>query len=179
MERAGVSLRAPVPQADTATLRRDFAALLDARRAALVRRWCDWADVVLSDVRSDRESDGAVVLHGDVHGFNVLADDDLRIVRVLDFEEASLGDFHYDLRYLPAQEPTTELLTLTAAAYGEATGRAVSTARVMAWHLRTVCGDALWRTVAGAPHFDGWTAGGAVDDVAARFSALGIAVHWP
>ena len=45
---------------------------------------------------------------------------------------------------------------------------------VMAWHLRNALGDALWRSEAGMPLADHRTPPQWVDDLAARFSALGI-----
>jgi hypothetical protein len=45
--------------------------------------------------------------------------------------------------------------------------------RIMAWHLRTVLGDALWRAEAGIPLPDRRTPVQWVDDLAARFAALG------
>jgi hypothetical protein len=44
----------------------------------------------------------------------------------------------------------------------------------MAWHLRTVLGDALWRSEAGIPLTDHRTPPERVDDLAARFTMLGI-----
>jgi aminoglycoside phosphotransferase (APT) family kinase protein len=41
-----------------------------------------------------------VILHGDLHGYNLLVrDGSLRCV--LDYDAISVGDHHYDLRYLP------------------------------------------------------------------------------
>jgi hypothetical protein len=45
--------------------------------------------------------------------------------------------------------------------------------RIMAWHLRTVLGDALWRAGAGIPLPDKRTPVQWVDDLTARFTALG------
>lgn len=44
----------------------------------------------------------------------------------------------------------------------------------MAWHLRNALGDALWRSEAGIPLPDHRTPPEWVDDLTARFSALGI-----
>lgn len=166
----GVLLPQPTPQADTDSLRTRLAPMLDASRAARLMDWCDWADeVLLIQVE-------AVFLHGDFHGYNVVFDDDWRAVRVLDFEESSVGDSHYDFRYLPAQEPTVELLQHTVEAYHRLTGRAVDLRRVMAWHVRTVCGDALWRTEAQVALPGGGTPTMWIDELADRFTALSIEV---
>ena len=44
----------------------------------------------------------------------------------------------------------------------------------MAWHLRNALGDALWRSEAGILLADHRTPPQWVEDLAARFSALGI-----
>ena len=58
--------------------------------------------------------------------------------------------------------------------YQQMSGRQLSTDRVMAWHLRTALGDALWRSEAGIPLADHRTPPEWVDDLAARFGMLGI-----
>ncbi|MEQ1701822.1 MAG: aminoglycoside phosphotransferase family protein, partial [Ilumatobacteraceae bacterium] len=160
----------PTPQADTASLRQRRAPRLDDERAELVRRWCDWVDAVLA-VPSE-----PVLLHGDFHGYNVIFDDAWRVVRVLDLEEASVGDSHYDFRYLPAQEPTVALLRHAVEAYERCSGRTVDLRRVMAWHVRTVCGDALWRTEAQVALPAGGNPASWIDELAQRFDDLAIDV---
>ena len=67
------------------------------------------------------------------------------------------------------------VLKRAEAAAGRFTGpELLSAARVMAWHLRNALGDALWRTEAGIALADHRTPPEWADDVAARFSALGI-----
>jgi len=44
----------------------------------------------------------------------------------------------------------------------------------MAWHLRQALGDVLWRSEAGLPLNDRRTPSEWVEDLAARFAALGI-----
>jgi hypothetical protein len=58
--------------------------------------------------------------------------------------------------------------------YRQITGRRLSTDRVMAWHLRTALGDALWRSEAGIPLADHRTPPEWVHDLAVRFTILGI-----
>ena len=163
-----VDLPSATPQADTASLRERLAPLLDERRAGLVRRWCDWTDAALA------EPTETVLLHGDFHGYNVIFDDRWRIARVLDFEEASVGDRHYDFRYLPAQEATVELFELASAAYAQSTGLMLDRRRVMAWHVRTVLGDALWRTEAQVALPAGGSPSAWIDELAERFDRLGV-----
>ncbi|HYV77470.1 MAG TPA: hypothetical protein VE979_05045, partial [Streptosporangiaceae bacterium] len=80
------------------------------------------------------------------------------------------------LRLFPGPDmgPGVELLTAVIRHYEQITGRHLSTDRVMAWHLRTVLGDALWRSEAGIPLTDHRTPPERVDDLAARFTMLGI-----
>jgi hypothetical protein len=66
-----------------------------------------------------------------------------------------------------------DLFTATVAHYQELTGTTVEMDRIMAWHLRTVLGDALWRPKPGSPLPDGRTPTQWVDDLTARFTALG------
>ena len=52
---------------DTERLRRRFPGLVDAGRAALVTRWCEWVDGVLRG-----QARPEVLVHGDLHPGNVL-----------------------------------------------------------------------------------------------------------
>ena len=70
--------------------------------------------------------------------------------------------------------PGVELLTATMRHYQQITGRQLSRERVMAWHLRNALGDALWHSEAGIPLPGHRTPPRWVDDLAARFTALGI-----
>ena len=139
----------------------------DQRRAVI--RWCDWTDAVLA-------SPGPVVLvHGDLHGDNQVWDhDELRLV--VDFATVGVAEPEYELRAFPGpgMGPSLELLTAVMRHYQQATGRQLSADRVMAWHLRQALGDALWHSEAGIPLNDHRTPPQWVDDLAARFSALGI-----
>jgi hypothetical protein len=74
----------------------------------------------------------------------------------------------------PGTGPDLELLTAVMRHYQQITGRQLSTDRVMAWHLRTALGDALWRSEAGIPLADHRTPAMWVEDLSTRFSALGI-----
>jgi aminoglycoside phosphotransferase (APT) family kinase protein len=116
-----------------------------------------------------------VLVHGDLHGDNQVWDgDELRLV--VDFETIGAAEPEYDLRTLPGPGlgPGLELLTAVMRRYQDLTGRQLSADRVMAWHLRNALGDALWRSEAGLPLADHRTPPEWVDDLAARFSALGI-----
>jgi aminoglycoside phosphotransferase (APT) family kinase protein len=140
-------LVAPPPQGKTSVLRERLPGLLDARRAAMAVRWCNWVDDTLAT-----EPPHPVLAHGDLHGYNQLWDRQQWLLRlVVDFESAGPADAEYDLRYLPSQEPSLRLFTAVAASYADATGRALDINRVFAWHVLTVLGDALWRTEAGVP----------------------------
>jgi hypothetical protein len=95
---------------------------------------------------------------------------------VLDFEVAGLADPEYDLRGFPgpALGPGLELLLAMVRHYERYAGRPVRMDRVMAWHVRTALGDALWHTEARIPLPDHRTPPEWVDDVARRFAELGI-----
>jgi aminoglycoside phosphotransferase (APT) family kinase protein len=126
----------------TNELRDRLCPMLDSARRQLVAKWCDWTDEILAAPGT------AALVHGDFHGFNVIIDDNESVCVALDVETSSYGDFHYDFRYLPAQEATVELFVRCADEYERLTTRPVELPRVMAWHVRTVLGDALWRTEA-------------------------------
>lgn len=159
----------PSAQSDTATLRTHYGRIVDRDLEHRVRGWCDWIDALLGvDV-------DPVLLHGDLHGHNQLWD--LRtgaLVAVVDFETCTVGDPHFDFRYLPGNWMSPELFVAVARRYEELTASTVSFERVMAWHALTVLGDALWRTEAGVPLPDGGSAATYVDHVAYRLTALGV-----
>jgi aminoglycoside phosphotransferase (APT) family kinase protein len=160
---------AQLPPATTRTLRDRFGTWVRPDQRQTVMRWCDWADATLASPGP------AVLVHGDLHGDNQVWDhDELRLV--VDFETVGAAEPEYDLRTFPGpgMGPGVELLTAAMRHYQQITGRQLSTDRVMAWHLRDALGDALWRSEAGIPLSDHRTPPEWVEDLAARFSALGI-----
>jgi hypothetical protein len=114
-----------------------------------------------------------VLCHSDLHGDNqVWSGDDLRLV--VDFETAGLAEPEYDLRLLPGTGPGLELLRATATHYEGQSGGEVDVERVMAWHVRSLLSDALWRCAAGIALPDGrspaqWTA-----DLTAQLNESGV-----
>jgi aminoglycoside phosphotransferase (APT) family kinase protein len=157
----------PIAHATTDTLRARFGALVRPDQRELVRSWCDWADTALA------AAGRSVLVHGDFHGDNHLWDPEtLRLRLVVDLETVGTGEPEFDLRCLPG-DCGIELFTATVAHYEELTGTTLDVDRIMAWHLRTVLGDALWRSEAGIPLPDKRTPVQWVDDLAARFAALG------
>jgi aminoglycoside phosphotransferase (APT) family kinase protein len=158
--------------ATTRALRERFGAWVQPDRMRAVGRWCDWADAVLAPPRS------TVLVHADLHGDNqVWEGDELRLV--VDFETVAAAEPEYDLRALPGTGPGVELLTATVRHYERITGRGLAVARVMAWHVRTALGDALWRSEEGIPLPDHRTPAAWVDDLSERFSELGIDPETP
>jgi hypothetical protein len=110
-----------------------------------------------------------------MHGHNQVWDPMQPLLRlVVDFEESGVADVAYDFRYLPSQGPGIDFLVATAASYAEITGKAIDTTRVMAWNVRTVLGDALWRSEAGVPMPDGGTPADWADGLHSRFTEMGI-----
>jgi len=160
---------AQLPPATTGALRERFGTWIRPDQRRILLRWCDWADAVLASPGP------AVLVHGDLHGDNQVWDND-KLRLVVDLESAGAAEPEYDLRTFPgpAMGPGVELLTAVMPHYQQITGRRLSVERVMAWHLRTALGDALWRSEAGIPLADHRTPPEWVDDLATRFSMLGI-----
>jgi aminoglycoside phosphotransferase (APT) family kinase protein len=158
---------APMPQASTSAIRAKLTPWIRSDQVEQVSRWCDWADEVL------KTHVEPVFVHGDFHGHNQLWDGQAQTLRaVLDYGDSGASDPAYDFRYLPAQGPTIDLLLATAAQYGEFTGQQLDLSRVMAWHMRTVLGDALWRSQAGVPLPGEGTPAHWVDDLCLRLGQL-------
>ena len=165
----GTLTGAQLPPATTRTLRERLGTWVRPDQRRTVIRWCDWADAVLGSPGP------AVLVHGDLHGDNQVWDrDELRLVA--DFENVGAAEPEYELRGFPGpgMGPGLELLTAIMRHYQQATGRQLSADRLMAWHLRQALYDTLWHSEAGIPLNDHRTPPEWVDDLAARFSALGI-----
>jgi aminoglycoside phosphotransferase (APT) family kinase protein len=153
----------PMAPVSTDTLRARFGALIRSDQRDRVLTWCDWADRALATAGR------AVLVHGDFHGDNHLWDrESLRLRLVIDWETAGAGEPEFDLRCLPG-DCGIELFTATVAQYERMSGTTLNVDRIMAWHLRTVLGDALWRAEAGVALPDHRTPAQWVDDLEARF----------
>lgn len=160
-------LPVPAAHATTDTLRARFGALIRPDQRDRVRSWYEWADAALA------APGRTVAVHGDFHGDNHLWDPEtLRLRLVVDLETVGTGEPEFDMRCLPG-DCGIALFTATVAHYERLTGTTLDADRIMAWHLRTVLGDALWRAEAGIPLPDGRTPVQWVDDLGARFAALG------
>jgi aminoglycoside phosphotransferase (APT) family kinase protein len=147
--------------------------MIDPQQRERVQRWCDWADAQLSAQAE------IVFVHGDFHAYNQLWDArHFRLLLVADFETSGAAEPEYDFRIIPSFGPGVDLLTSTVAQYTELTGRRLSVKRIMALHLCTTLGDAMWRSEAGLPlllpRAGGGTPGDYVDELAARFTLLDI-----
>jgi aminoglycoside phosphotransferase (APT) family kinase protein len=168
-------LRVPEPglQATTDELRLRFTPMVQAQQRARVRGWCDWVDEQLAAPAK------VVFVHGDFHPYNQLWDPrELRLLLVADFETSGIAEPEYDFRAIPSFGPGIDLLTSTVDHYMTLTGRRLSLERIMALHVRTTLGDALWRSEAGLPLLLPRPGGGIpddyVDELAGRFAVLGI-----
>jgi aminoglycoside phosphotransferase (APT) family kinase protein len=162
-------LDVPQPQATTADLRDRVAPWVRANQLEMIHRWCDWVDCVLQLQGED------LFVHGDLHGHNqVWEQNQLRLRVVVDYEHGAAGEAEYDFRYLPAQGPSVDLLLSTAAHYQNLTKRSLDIEHVMAWHIRTVLGDALWRSEGGVPLPGGGTPPEWVDELRIRLDGLGL-----
>src|SRR5207253_5003362 len=138
-------------------------------RAELARRWCDWVDEVLASAARQQ-----VLVHGDLHGYNQVWDRSTWKLRlVADFEVSGPADPEYDLRYFPPLEPTLGFVHSVCGRYTALTGSSLNVRRVMAWHIRTALGDALWRSEAGIPLPAGCTPASYVDDIRRKLEELG------
>jgi aminoglycoside phosphotransferase (APT) family kinase protein len=160
---------AQLPPATPATLRERLGTWLRPDEHWTVIRWCDWADAALASPGP------AVLVHGDLHGDNQVWDhDELRLV--VDFELIGAAEPEYELRAFPGpgMGSGVELLTAVMRHYQQVTGRQLSAGRIMAWHLRQALGDVLWRSEVGLTLNDRRTPSEWVEDLAARFAALGI-----
>jgi aminoglycoside phosphotransferase (APT) family kinase protein len=174
-ERLGDPLHSPEPglQATTDELRLRFTPMINARARAHVHRWCDWVDERLAAPTE------AVFVHGDFHPDNQLWDpEELRLLLVVDFETSGVAEPEYDFRVIPSFGPGIDLLSSTVDKYVALTGRRLSLDRIMALHLRTTLGDALWRSEAGLPLLlprpGGGTPDDYVDELANRLALLDI-----
>jgi aminoglycoside phosphotransferase (APT) family kinase protein len=163
----GVAALRPEPQASTDSIRIGFPKFIAPEHVREMRRLCDFADEVLFD------PGGTSLLHGDLHMFNLVCTPGSgRLCLVADFEQASVGDPAFDFRYLPGPLPSPGFLGEVTASYETAAGMTVDLRRVLAWHVRTVLGDALWRTEAGVPLPGGGTPSSWVADLEDCFERL-------
>jgi aminoglycoside phosphotransferase (APT) family kinase protein len=169
VEEAAGPLDTPLPQTTTNAIRENLTEWIRSDQVAQVGRWCDWADVILVNTVDP------VFVHGDFHGHNQLWNHEIpTLTVVLDYGDCGVAEAAYDFRYLPAQGPTTDLFQATSAHYGQYMGTPLDVSRVMAWHVRTVLGDALWRSRAGVPLPGGGTPTEWVEDLRRRFDELGM-----
>ncbi len=96
------------------------------------------------------------------------------MLAVVDFEESGVADPHFDLRYLPSNAQGPDLVLAVMAAYERLCERRLAMERVMAWHVLTALGDALWRTEAGVALPGGGTATTYVDRLSRDLTALDL-----
>ncbi|MBA3264825.1 MAG: aminoglycoside phosphotransferase family protein [Nocardioidaceae bacterium] len=160
----------PEPQADTEVLRQRFGNWVSDQQRETVLCWCDWTDTVLG-----RPSPPHVLVHGDLHGYNQVWDMTVPALRaVVDFDISGPTDAEFDFRYLPSQSSRPDFCRAIVRHYQRKSGRVIDLERVMAWHMRTVLGDALWRSEAAVELPDGGTPSSWVEGLAQRMIDAGV-----
>jgi aminoglycoside phosphotransferase (APT) family kinase protein len=96
------------------------------------------------------------------------------LLAVVDFEESGVADRHFDFRYLPSNAQGPELVLAVIGAYERLSGQRLAIERIMAWHILTALGDALWRTEAGVALPGGGTATTYVDLLEVMLAQLNL-----
>ncbi len=173
--RQAAPMVAPEPQTDTISLRRRFGRWVTAEQREAVIGWCDWVDGVLGG-----RGPSDVLVHGDLHGHNQLWDlKTPALCAVLDFDISGPRDAEFDFRYLPSQAPGSDLFMSVARHYRERSGRDLDLDRVVAWHIRTVLGDALWRSEAGVGLPGGGDPSTWVEELAQLMHEIGVEAARP
>lgn len=171
LEAVGAASRGPEgpeAQATTEVLRANFGKHVNASRQLLVEHWCDWVDSVLSELPDE------ALVQGDLHGHNLVWEPNTGALRlVVDFENAGPADPAFDFRYLPGHARTIDVFVEVHRHYEHRRGRTLDINRVMAWHVLTVLGDALWRADAGiALPGGGGTPSSWVDELDTRLRSI-------
>jgi aminoglycoside phosphotransferase (APT) family kinase protein len=169
----GAVLGETQPQATTSTLRERFVGpIIDGAQAPRVLSWCDWID----DLQR-RPAPDTTTVHGDLHAHNfVISEDGERLLLVADFESAAFGDPHYDFRYLVSIRHDLAWFTTCLEAYQKLSQCRLSIDRILAWHILTALGDALWRTELGVPLPGNLTPADYVEDITWRLAELGTTI---
>jgi hypothetical protein len=90
---------------------------------------------------------------------------------VVDFDNSGPIEREFDFRYLPSQATRPDLLAATIRHYQRESGHHLNAERIMAWHIRTVLGDALWRSEAGIALPEHGSPSRWVDELARRMTA--------
>jgi aminoglycoside phosphotransferase (APT) family kinase protein len=173
IEHHGVTMGETQPQATTSALRERFAGpIVTGPRAQRVLTWCDWID----DIHSHAAPETTIV-HGDLHTHNmVVSDDGEQLLLVADYENVAIGDPHYDFRYLVSVGHDLDWFDDCRRVYQRQTGRQLSVERILAWHILTALGDALWRTELGVPLPGDLTPEGYADDITRRLRELSVTI---
>ncbi len=163
-----VSLAHPGPlraQADADELRADLAPMIRADQWTPVLALLDRVEAVLS-----APSPEPVVLHGDLHGYNLVWDG-RDLAAVCDFENLAFGDPSFEVRYLPDNAPTQAYVRAVLGGLRRAGHDDVE--RSLSWHVLTRLGDARWRTLAGVDLPGGGTPEQWVDELFATLADHG------
>ena len=99
-------------------------------------------------------TDVPVVLHGDLHGWNVVLNPvSNQLVGVFDFNGACIGDRHLDFRYFFCLDPS--LQEAIATQYRALSGQQLSTSRCVLYGVATDLSDLVYCTEENMPIVDG------------------------
>lgn len=116
VQRDGIRLEMPEPQATTSEIRARFGRFVSVPQQVLVDQWCDWVDAVLAAPSTTS------MLHGDLHGYNIVWDPTNGALQlVADFESAGVGDPAFDFRYIPGVADTVDLFAKSSAVTSSST----------------------------------------------------------
>ncbi len=163
------SLAHPGPlraQADADELRADLAPMIRSDQWTSVLALLDRVEAVLS-----APSPEPMVLHGDLHGYNLVWDG-RTLAAVCDFENLAFGDPSFEVRYLPDNAPTQAYVCAVLGGRRRA-GHNDDVERSLAWHVLTRRGDARWRTLAGVDLPGGGSPEQWVDELVATLAEHG------
>ena|GEM_PF-2033146 len=146
---AAAGLAAPDDPLTPAQLRQRLLPILDQQeQTPLLER------ILSLYAQLDFSSEPLVVLHNDLHGWNILCDPaTAQLTGVLDFNGACIGDAHLDFRYFFYPDPS--LLEAVLTHYTRMSSRALSFRRCILYAAAADLSDLVYCTEEGRDIYDG------------------------